>query len=254
MKLGAIALDYDGTTRDLGGSPHRRPRGGRGSARVRGVAVLLVTGRRLPELEREVGDLRLFDAVVAENGALVSFPTVSRTRRLGAAPPPEFLARLTGLGVPFETGECVIEAGRRARARRARGASELELPLVLQFNRGRLMSAAAGDQQGHPACRTRLAALRLSPHNTMAIGDAENDREMLRTAEVGVAVARGSAELKRAADLVLEGAEPADVAAFVRRAVNQKDVLPARPSRRTIAKCHRRRHADRACGRLVATC
>ena len=55
----------------------------------------------------------------------------------------------------------------------------LELPLVLTFNRSRVMvlpqaiSKATGLRHAH-------AILRLSPHNTVAIGDAENDHELLR--------------------------------------------------------------------------
>ena len=41
-----------------------------------------------------------------------------------------------------------------------------------------------------------LETLRLSAHNTVAIGDAENDHELLRVAEVGVAVEWASATLE----------------------------------------------------------
>lgn len=232
MKLGAIALDYDGTTRDAAGL-HPEVRAAVEEARLRGVAVLLVTGRRLPELERELGDLRLFDAVVGENGALVSFPGMGRARRMAPPPPPAFLARLGDLGVGFETGECVVEMDAEHAPVALAAIRELELPLVLQFNRGRLMvlpqaiSKATGLSEA-------LEALRLSPHNTVAIGDAENDHELLRTAEVGVAVAWGSPALQRAADRVLPGTGPAAVAAFVRRAVNDRRVLPDAPSRRVL--------------------
>lgn len=53
-----------------------------------------------------------------------------------------------------------------------------------------------------------LAILRLSVHYTVAIGDAESDHELLRAAEVGVAVAWGSESLKKAADYVLSGKGP----------------------------------------------
>ena len=43
-------------------------------ARRRGIAVMLVTGRRLDDLRRVAGDLDFVDGVVAENGALVHFP------------------------------------------------------------------------------------------------------------------------------------------------------------------------------------
>jgi hydroxymethylpyrimidine pyrophosphatase-like HAD family hydrolase len=53
-----------------------------------------------------------------------------------------------------------------------------------------------------------LDTLRLSPRNMVAIGDRENDHEMLRLAEVGVAVEWGSRALQSAADFVLQGSGP----------------------------------------------
>lgn len=51
-----------------------------------------------------------------------------------------------------------------------------------------------------------LAVLGRTRHDTIAIGDAENDHSMLEIAEVGVAVANAVPSLKQHADLVL--AEP----------------------------------------------
>ena len=55
-----------------------------------------------------------------------------------------------------------------------------------------------------------LEMLRLSARNTLAIGDAENDHELLRIAEIGVAVSWGPA-LRAVADLVVSGAGPVSV-------------------------------------------
>jgi hypothetical protein len=76
-----------------------------------------------------------------------------------------------------------------------------------------------------------LTSFRLSAHNALAIGDAENDHELLSACEVGVAVGWGSPALKRAADIVLEGNGPAEVARYI-RAVAQQRRLPATARRR----------------------
>jgi hypothetical protein len=47
------------------------------------------------------------------------------------------------------------------------------------------------------------------------VGDCENDHELLRLAEVGVAVEWGSVALREAADITLKGAGPSAVAAYV---------------------------------------
>ena len=68
---------------------------------------------------------------------------------------------------------------------------ELELPIVLLFNRSRVMALAQGVSKA-TGLRAALEMLRTSPRNTVAIGDAENDHELLRFAEVGAAVEWGS--------------------------------------------------------------
>jgi hydroxymethylpyrimidine pyrophosphatase-like HAD family hydrolase len=52
------------------------------------------------------------------------------------------------------------------------------------------------------ALRTLLKDLKLSPEQVMAVGDGENDIEMLRLAGVGVAVSNAQSILKEAADHV----------------------------------------------------
>jgi hypothetical protein len=49
-----------------------------------------------------------------------------------------------------------------------------------------------GSRSARREHRRAFAILRLSGHNTLGIGDAENDHELPETCEVGVAVAWGS--------------------------------------------------------------
>lgn len=86
--------------------------------------------------------------------------------------------------------------------------------------------------------REALTILRLSAHNAVAIGDAENDHELLRVCEVGVAVAWGSEALKAAADFVLPGDGPPAVAAYI-RTLGQQGLLPKlSKSRRNLLLGH----------------
>ena len=57
----------------------------------------------------------------------------------------------------------------------------------------------------------------MSLHNTIGIGDAENDHDLLDACECGVAVAWGSAALRAIADEVIEGPGPDAVAEYVDR-------------------------------------
>jgi len=214
MKLSAIALDYDGTiahanTLDPG------VREAIGVARARGVVVLLVTGRSLAELQRVVGELHLVDAIVAENGAVIHFPASGRTSMLAHPIQEPFVAELRRRGIPHEPGQCLLDADAGEAPRLLEAIRALEQPLVLAFNRGRVMVLPQGISKG-TGLGAALAMLRLSPRNTLAIGDAENDYELLRLAEIGVAVEWGSGALRASADLVLAGAGPSAVAGFVR--------------------------------------
>ncbi|MBM3775884.1 MAG: hypothetical protein FJW37_12090, partial [Acidobacteria bacterium] len=83
-----------------------------------------------------------------------------------------------------------------------------------------------------------LMILRLSPHNAIAIGDAENDHELLRACEVGVAVAWGSEALKASADYVLPGEGPAAVAGYIRALTHRRLVQAPLKTRRCLLLGH----------------
>jgi hypothetical protein len=106
----------------------------------------------------------------------------------------------------------------------------LELPLVLVFNGGRVMVLPQGISKA-TGLHAALDTLRLSARNAVAIGDAENDHELLRLAEVGVAVEWGSPALRSAADVVLQGSGPPAVAAYV-QALAETGRLPVPPRAR----------------------
>jgi hypothetical protein len=105
--------------------------------------------------------------------------------------------------------------------------------MVLVFNRGRVMvlpeaiSKATGVHQA-------LTILRLSSHNAVAIGDAENDHQLLQACEVGVAVAWGSEALKAVADYVLPGDGPAAVAGYVHELANRQRIPAPLTTRRRL--------------------
>src|SRR4051812_35954044 len=89
VKLAAIAVDYDGTIA-AGDALDPCVRNAIGVARQRGIAVILVTGRRLSDLRRVAGDLGCFDAVVCENGSVLEFPASGQHVALAHAPAAAF--------------------------------------------------------------------------------------------------------------------------------------------------------------------
>ena len=214
MKLSVIALDYDGTvTRNDVLDPSVRD--AIAVARIQGITVLLVTGRILDDLRRVAGDLHFVDGVIAENGAIVHFPDRGGTSIIAPPAPMAFVDELRRRGIPFRAGQCLVDADANEAPRLLDVIRTLELPLVLVFNAGRVMTLPQGVSKA-TGLHVALDMLRLSAHNTVAIGDAENDHELLRLAEVGVAVEWASAALRSMADVVLTGGSPSSVASYVR--------------------------------------
>ena len=213
MKLSVLALDYDGTIA-RGDVLDPSVRAAIASARTNGIITLLVTGRILSELERVAGPLHFVDGIVAENGAVLYFPDSGHTSVLAPTVPAPFVVELGRRGIPHTAGQCLTDASTVDAPRLLQVIQQLELPLVLAFNAGRVMALSQGVSKA-TGLRTALEMLRLSPRNMVAIGDRENDHEMLRLAEVGVAVEWGSAALRQAADLTLRGAGPPALAPYV---------------------------------------
>jgi hydroxymethylpyrimidine pyrophosphatase-like HAD family hydrolase len=232
MRFGALALDYDGTIA-FDGQMSPAVRQAICEARQAGVVVLLVTGRRMVDLTRAAGDLTCFDVVVAENGAVLEFPASGRHELLAHAPDPGVLEELRRRGVQVAAGESVIEAEGSAAHVILDVIRKLEQPLVLAFNRGSLMVLPQAVSKS-TGLRKALFALRLSPHNAVGIGDAENDHDLLDTCEVGVAVGWGSAALRAIADEVIEGTGPDAVAAYIRRLLRQPRLSAAQMGRRRL--------------------
>lgn len=224
MRLLTLALDYDGTiTRNDRLAIDMRQ--AIGDARAHGICVVLVTGRILSELRRVAGELHFVDGVVAENGGVLHFPESGHTTVLAPAVPEAFVDELSRRGIAFRTGQSLVDADAADAQQLLDVIRSLELPLVLAFNKGRVMTLPQGVSKA-TGLRAALDTLRLSPRNTLAIGDAENDHELLRIAEIGAAVSWGSPSLRRAADVTLTGDDSSAVASYIRE-LTSRGTMPA---------------------------
>jgi hydroxymethylpyrimidine pyrophosphatase-like HAD family hydrolase len=232
MKFRALALDYDGTVAK-DGILNPDVRAAIVAVRSRGIAVFLVTGRVLSDLKQVAGNLDFLDALVAENGAVLEYPD-RYSRLIGSPPPAVFLDQLAGRGIEFKAGQCVVESEAASAPQVLAVIRELELPLALLFNRGRLMILPQGVSKS-VGLRHALAGLHLSAHNTIAIGDAENDHDLLTACEYGVAVGWGSPALTRIADHILDGDGPSAVAGFIRERSQELKLPTVRIGRHRLA-------------------
>jgi hydroxymethylpyrimidine pyrophosphatase-like HAD family hydrolase len=252
VKLFSLALDYDGTIA-LGDRVDTGTREAIAVARARGVTVLIATGRILADLMRVAGDLHFVDGVVAENGAVLYFPESEHTTQLAPPVTQTFIDELTRRGVGFRAGQSLVETAAEEAPVLLELIRALELPLALNFNKGRVMVLPQGVSKG-TGLHAALDTLRISARNTLAIGDAENDHELLRLAEVGVAVPWGSAALRAAADMILPGDGAGAVGGYVRALAESGD-LPARAQgRRRLLLDIPRTAASSGWRRVAETC
>lgn len=231
MRFRVLALDFDGTIAEHG-SVSADLRAALAEVRERGIAIVLATGRILEDLRDVAGDLSFADAIVAENGAVMAVHGAP-PRLLGREASPVFMRALARSGVSFRNGRCVVEADAADAPRLLSVVHSLELPLVLTFNRGRVMALPPGVCKS-AGLREALRAFRLSPRNALAIGDAENDHDLLDACEYGAAVEWGSRALREVADGVVPGGAPPDVALYLRRVTARMRLPEARSSRRAV--------------------
>src|SRR5262244_3722436 len=108
MQYFALACDYDGTVAE-----HGRVSDSTAEALERlrrtGRKLILVSGRQLDDLLNVFPGCRIFDAVVAENGAVLHDVALGTVTPLASAPPPEFVRELERRHVdPLSTGDVIV--------------------------------------------------------------------------------------------------------------------------------------------------
>lgn len=203
-----VAVDLDGTlTSDGQLAPQTLD--ALYDARRKGLAVVLVTGRIGTELSAEFPHIAdHFDALVLENGAVMMVN--GHTRTLAEPVDSSLDGALGERWVPSRRGEAMVAVDGQHAATVVEVIGELELDCQVIRNRSALMVLPAGVTKG-TGLRAALAEMNLSRHNTVALGDAENDLSLFGIAEIGVAVANAIASVQRRADLVLDGQDGAGV-------------------------------------------
>jgi hydroxymethylpyrimidine pyrophosphatase-like HAD family hydrolase len=201
MRYLALVTDYDGTLasddRVSEQAAHALER-----LRVSGRRAILVTGRRLDDLLAVCTCARLFDLVVAENGAIVYDPRSREETRLANPPSKLLIKGLQARGVePLEIGEVLVATYAPHRAAVQDVIWELGLEAQVIGNRGAVMVLPAGVSKA-TGLEHALRKLGLSRYEVVGIGDAENDHSFLERCECAVAVANAAPSIKQIAAFV----------------------------------------------------
>lgn len=211
MRYLALAVDYDGTAAtddrlsDAAALAIER-------LRTSGRRVILVTGRRIPDLVQVCPQVALFDVVVAENGAVIYDPPTREEIPLAARLRSDFAERLHARGVTqVEIGTVLVATQASNCGIVLEVIRELELEVQIIFNRSAVMALPPGINKA-TGLEAALRRFSMSRHEVVGIGDAENDHALLEFCECGVAVANAVASLQQAAAFVTRGSNGAGVA------------------------------------------
>ena len=234
----ALATDYDGT---LAHDSHvdQRTLLALEQLKASGRKVILVTGREMPELESVFPEYRICDAIVAENGGLLVFPSEGREEVLGEPVPRRFLDEIIRRGVtPFSVGKVIFATWRPYEVDVLEVIQTLGIEYHIVFNKRAVMVLPSGMNKATGLARG-LERLEISPQEVVGIGDAENDHAFLDACAVAVAVSNALPALKERCDLVTTGDHGAGVVELIDRLLaDDLQSLGARRPRQTSTVVH----------------
>ena len=185
-----------------------------------GRKLMLVSGRELDDLLRIFPEAKLCSRIVAENGALIYNPATKEKKPHGDLPPDKFIRALEQKKVePLAVGHVIVATMQPHETTVLSVIRDLGLELQVIFNKGAVMILPAGVNKAS-GLALALRDVCISPHNVVAIGDAENDHALLKLAECAAAVANALPTLKERADLVTEEENGRGVIELVDEIVN----------------------------------
>lgn len=201
MNFLALACDYDGTLA-YNGKVRQTTVCALEELRQSGRKLLLVTGRELDPLLAIFPRHNIFEWIVAENGGLLYCPQTRESRLLTEPVPQAFPDTLRQRGVEgVSVGKAIVATWRPHECRVLDVVRELGLDRQIIFNKDAVMVLPTGVNKAS-GLTTALEEMKISHHNVVAVGDAENDIPMLTQCECGVAVENAVASVKDKADFV----------------------------------------------------
>lgn len=233
MLFRALACDFDGTlaSEDRIGA---EARAALGQARAAGLRLILVTGRTFFELTRVCDCLDLFEAVVAENGAVLYYPAESMIRDQGPPPPRRLLAELDRRGIYYQAGRVILGTARSDESAVREALAAAVVTREIAYNRGALMLLPTGVSKG-TGVQQAVRLLGLSPLDVLALGDAENDLPLFEACGWCACPASGGPEVQERADWIFPGENGQSIAAAIAGPILSGRLPPWRAPRHHVA-------------------
>jgi hydroxymethylpyrimidine pyrophosphatase-like HAD family hydrolase len=195
-----------------------------------GLPALLASGRPYPDLARFARGFGEWDGLIAEDGAVVEAPLGRTPLILGRRVAATVRRRLEATpALQPELGRVVASVPRAQR--RILLQAVTGLPVTIEANIDRLMVVPTGLGK-RAGIRIALRRLGVDRFGYAAIGDAENDLEMLRGAALSGAVANAIPAVRAAAEYVCRQPFDRGVLEFVSGPLRERvDGTPRAPPR-----------------------
>ena len=232
----ALATDYDGTIAH-DGTVDADTLQALKRFKETGRKLILVTGREMPDLKRVFPEPKIFDRIVAENGALIHDPATEEERTVAPPPPPAFVETLKARGVgPISVGKCIVATWVPHENTVLEVIRDMGLELQIIFNKGAVMILPAGINKA-VGLAAALKELDLAAANVVGVGDAENDHAFLRACGCAAAVANALPAVKDDADVQLGADHGAGVTQLV-NTICRDDGAIVRPERHGLMLGH----------------
>lgn len=233
MRYLALATDYDGTIAG-DGTVDKSTIEALKRAKSSGRKIILVTGREMPSLIEHFPEWEIFDAVIAENGALLVIPSTKHEEILCEAPPQSLIDLLNQHKVePLSVGKGILATWVPHDGLVLQCIKQLGLESQIIFNKGAVMILPPGVNKAS-GLGAALEYLQLSPHNVVAVGDAENDHAFLTASEFPVAVDNALPALKERADFITRGKRGQGVEELIYMLI-ENDLINLSPKRHFIS-------------------
>ncbi len=216
MRYHVLACDYDGTIA-LQGRVDEKVLAALEQLKASGRKLILVTGRELDDILFIFPEISLFEKVVAENGAVLYDPARREEKLLAERPTNRFVHALRERSIyPLSTGRVIIDTFQPNEAKVLATIRDLGLELQVIFNKGAVMVLPPGINKA-TGLTMALKEMGFSHHNTVGIGDAENDHAFLDLCECSAAVANALPMIKERADFVTDKDQGGGVIELINR-------------------------------------
>jgi hydroxymethylpyrimidine pyrophosphatase-like HAD family hydrolase len=221
-----VVTDLDRTLMGPGGRATAGARRALREIRAMGFRALLVSGRTYADLHRYAPQFGTWDGLVAEDGAVVEAP-MGRTPFVRGRTTAAVVHRRVAANPRLhpELGEIVASVPLRERRLLARTLAGLPVALIANVDRLMVLPAGVTKRSG---VRTALRRLGVAGHGYAAIGDAENDLDLLAYADLSAAVANAIPAVRAVVDYRCRSSFDRGVLEFVEGPVRDR-TRPADP-------------------------